>query len=373
MLVTAARVHTGHEVLTPGYVRIDGLAITAVGPYDTTVGTPDLDLGDVLIAPGYVDVHGHGGGGASYAGDPETAIALHRRHGTTTIVASLVTQDLATLREQVERLTPYVTDRALAGIHLEGPWMSEKYHGAHPVPLLRDPDPSEVCGFVDASGGTIRQITLAVERPGGLATVRELSARGVVSAVGHTDADHATTVAAIEAGATGATHLFNAMRPIHHRAPGPIVALMADERVWLEVVADGVHVNPALVRYLFETHPDRMVLVTDSMAAAGSADGDYILGELSVEVRDGVARIAGTDTIAGSTLTLAAAVRNAVAYGVDPFVAVRAATLFPARYMVLAGVGELVPGAVSDLVVLDSAYEVRGVMRHGTWVVDPGH
>lgn len=367
MLLTAARVHTGSRVIAPGHVRVEGDRIVAVGPYDPALGVPDLDLGDVTLAPGLVDVHGHGGGGASYADDPVTAALTHRRAGTTTVVASLVTQTLDALEEQVRRLRPYVADGTLAGIHLEGPWMAEVYHGAHPVPLLRDPDPAEVTRLVDAGGGTVRQVTLAVERPGGVAATRALTERGVVTAVGHTDADHATTVAAIEAGATGATHLFNAMRPLRHRDPGPIVALMADPRVWLEIVADGLHVDPALVAYLFATHPDRMVLVTDSMAAAGFGDGDYRLGELDVEVRDGAARIAGTTTIAGSTLTLAKAVQNVVRFGVDPFVAVRAATLLPARYLGLDGVGEITPGARADLVVLDADHAVTAVMWHGRW------
>ena len=368
MLVTADRVHTGHELASPGFVRLQGERVVAAGPYRPAMGLADVALGDVLLAPGFVDVHNHGGGGVSFPEDAERAAATHSASGTTTVIASTVTQDLRTLAAQLDRLRPFVADGTLAGVHMEGPWLSEQFHGAHPVPLLRDPDPTEVAAVIDAAGGIVRQVTVAVERPGGLETVRVLAERGVVTAVGHTNADHATTVAAIEAGATGATHLFNAMRPLRHRDPGAVLALLADPRVWCELIVDGVHLDPALVSYVFATHPDRTVLVTDAMAAAGSADGDYVLGELAVEVRGGVALIAGTSTIAGSTLTLSAAVRNAVAWGVDPFVAVRAATLLPARYMGLADVGELVPGAWADLVVLDEGYGVSRVMVKGSWL-----
>ncbi len=368
MLLTAARVHTGHALVSPGFVRIEGDRVAAAGPYDASMGAADLDLGDVTIAPGYVDVHNHGGGGASFPEDAALAAATHRAYGTTTVIASTVTQDLTTLAAQLRTLQPYVADGTLAGVHLEGPWLSEKFHGAHPVPLLRDPNPDEVAAIVDAAGGIVKQVTLAVERPGGIRAVEALTARGVVSSVGHTDATHPRVVEAIEAGATGATHLFNAMRPLRHRDPGPVVALLADERVWCELVVDGAHLDPAVVSYVFAVNPDRTVLVTDAMAAAGAADGDYILGDLAVEVRDGVARVAGTTTIAGSTLTLSRAVRNTVSYGVDPFIAVRAATLLPARYMRLAGVGELVPGARADLVVLDDSYDVTRVMWRGAWL-----
>ncbi len=368
MLITAARLHTGHELVSPGYVEIDGDKVVSAGVYDASRGAADVDLGDVTIAPGYVDAHNHGGGGVSFPQDAALAAATHRSYGTTTVIASTVTQDLDTLAAQLDMLRPYVLDGTLAGVHLEGPWLSEKFHGAHPVPLLRDPDPAEVAAVVDGGRGIVKQVTLAVERPGGIASVEALTERGVVSSVGHTDATHPRVVEAIDAGATGATHLFNAMRPLRHRDPGPVVALMADERVWCEMVVDGVHIDPALVSYAFSVNPDRMVLVTDAMAAAGAEDGHYILGDLEVEVSDGVARVAGTTTIAGSTLTLAAAVRNAVSYGVDPFIAVRAATLLPARYMRLSGVGELVPGASADLVVLDEQWDVRRVMWKGTWV-----
>ncbi|MBI4899456.1 MAG: amidohydrolase family protein, partial [Actinobacteria bacterium] len=215
--------------------------------------------------------------------------------------------------------------------------------------------------------GPVKMVTVAVERTGGVEACRRLAERGVVAAVGHTDADFETTVAALAAGASGATHLFNAMRPIHHRQPGPIVALLADPSAALELIVDGTHTHPGLVSYIAAAHPDRIVLVTDAMAAAGAADGDYILGTLAVEVRGGVARIAGTDTIAGSTLTLSRALANAVAFGVDPLVAVRAATIRPARWLGL-DAGDLCVGGPADAVVLDEDWCVTRVMRAGAWL-----
>lgn len=361
MLIRADRLVTATDVYEPGLLRTDGDRVVEVGPW--LAGTPDLEVG--TLAPGLVDVHSHGGGTASFSIDPETAIMAHRRTGTTTQVASLVTESYDDLEAQVRMLTPYVEAGELAGIHLEGPWLAEEFHGAHPVPLLRDPEWAAVERLLDA--GPVKMVTVAVERTGGIEACRRMAARGVIAAVGHTNADYATTVEALAAGASGATHLFNAMRPIHHRKPGPIVALLADPTAALELIVDGTHTHPALVKYIADTHPSRIVLVTDAMAAAGAADGDYVLGTLAVEVRDGVARIAGTDTIAGSTLTLSKAVTNAVRYGVDPLVAVRAATIRPARWLGL-DAGDLVVGGRADAVVLDETWTVTRVLRKGEWL-----
>ena len=361
MLIRADRLVTATEVYEPGLLRTEGERVVEVGRWVS--GTPDLEV--ATLAPGLVDVHAHGGGGASFSVDPQTALMTHRLTGTTTQIASLVTETYDDLEAQVRMLTPYVEEGELAGIHLEGPWLAEEFHGAHPVPLLRDPEWSDMERLLDA--GPVKMVTLAVERTGGLEACRRLADRGVIAAIGHTNADYETTVAALMAGASGATHLFNAMRPIHHRRPGPIVALLADPTATLELIVDGTHLHPSLVKYVADTYPDRIIFVTDAMAAAGAADGDYILGTLAVEVRGGVARIAGTDTIAGSTLTLSKALANAVAFGVDPLVAVRAATIQPARWLGL-DAGDLVGGGRADAVVLDERWSVTRVMRRGEWL-----
>jgi N-acetylglucosamine-6-phosphate deacetylase len=241
---------------------------------------------------------------------------------------------------------------------------------------MRDPDPAEIDRVLDAGEGTIRMVTLAPERDGALAAIRQFVDAGVVVAVGHTEASYEQTLAAIDAGATVGTHLFNAMRPIDRREPGPIIALLDEPGVTVELITDGVHVDPAIYRHVTRSAgPDRVSLVTDAMAATGMADGVYHLGPLAVEVMDGVARVAGTDTIAGSTATMDRVFRFAVTHSGLPLdealmLAVRQASTNPARALGIPAAG-LVPGASADLVVLDSALKVAGVLRRGAWVVEP--
>ncbi|MDO5500169.1 MAG: N-acetylglucosamine-6-phosphate deacetylase [Propionibacteriaceae bacterium] len=378
----AARVFTGEEVFAPGEVVLDGAHIAGVGPAPSapgdaargtgwsgrTPGTAPVELGDITLVPGFIDAHCHGAGGVAFSEDPERVLELHRAHGTTTAMASLVTEPLELLHAQVRALAPLVHDGSLAGIHLEGPWLAAAHKGAHAEQHLRDPDPAEVAGVLDAARGTVRMVTLAAERAGGLRTVALLRERGVIAALGHTGADLATARAAIAAGVTGATHLFNAMPPLHHRAPGPILALLEDPRVWLEVILDGVHLAPELIAWLFTAHADRLILITDAMAATGCCDGAYQLGSQPVTVRGGIARIAGTQTIAGSTLTLDAALRGAVGAGIAWRAAVRSLTVLPARYLGLRDVGTLAPGAWADLVALDRRWNVTAVWRRGAQI-----
>ena len=375
MLLAADAVLTGRELLRPGWVEVSGSEVSAVG-----AGTPpqpaDHDFGAATVVPGFVDTHVHGGGGASFSGGHDavrTAVALHRRHGTTALLASLVSEAPRDLLEQVRSLSVDVRSGLVAGIHLEGPWLAEKRCGAHDPALLRDPDPVEVATVLDAGGGTIRMVTLAPERTGALAAIRAVVGAGAVAAVGHTEATHAQTCAAIDAGATVATHLFNAMRPIHHREPGPVIALLGDPRVTVEVIGDGVHVDAALYRHVSRgAGEDRVSLVTDAMAAAGMDDGDYRIGPLAVEVCGGVARLAGSDTIAGSTATMDHLFRFAVTRCGLPrddalLQAVRQCSVNPARALGLPSPA-LEPGTSANLVVLDADLAVTAVLYLGDWV-----
>lgn len=374
LTLRAARVFSGSEFFAPGELVVDGDRIVEVRLAEPVSPLAEagevcetIDLGDVTLAPGLVDVHNHGGGGMSFPQDPHAVAALHREHGTTTVVASLVTQSLEELDAQVRALAPLVHAGDLAGIHLEGPWLAEAYKGAHPADKLRDPAVSEVEALLEAGDGAVKMVTIAVEKPGALESVRLMAERGVVAALGHSDCTYEQARAAIDAGVSGATHLFNAMPALHHRRPGPVLALLADDRVWCELIVDGVHLRPELAAWVMSVC-DRVVLVTDAMAAAGCADGAYTLGDLPVSVQQGVARIAGTDTIAGSTLVLSRGVRVAIEAGVAPEVALRAATLNPARYLGLSGVGAFVPGAWADAVVFGLNWSVERVLFRGAWL-----
>jgi N-acetylglucosamine-6-phosphate deacetylase len=379
MLIAADTLLTGRELLRPGWIEISDGVVQAVGS-GVAPSAVDRDLGPVTVIPGFVDTHLHGGGGANFSSavpaETATAVELHRRQGSTAIVASLVTASPDELLRQVGELAGDVRSGLIDGIHLEGPWLSTKRCGAHQPSLMRDPDASEIGRVLDAGGGAIRMVTIAPERDGALAAIRQFVEAGVVAAVGHTEATYEQTRAAIAAGATVGTHLFNAMRPIDRREPGPIIALLEDARVTVELITDGVHVDPAIYRHVTRgVGPDRVSLVTDAMAATRMTDGRYYLGPLAVDVVDGVATVAGTDTIAGSTATMDRVFRFAVEHSaLSPddalALAVRQASLNPARALGLPSAG-LAPGANADVVLLDSNLGVAGVMRRGSWVVEP--
>ncbi|WP_232822003.1 N-acetylglucosamine-6-phosphate deacetylase [Desertihabitans aurantiacus] len=335
---------------------------------------PDLTL-DGRVVPGFVDTHVHGGGGASFSTtDPDevrTVVETHARGGTTTTMASLVTAEIGVLVEQVRTLVPLVRSGELAGIHLEGPFLSEQRCGAHDPALLVDPSPERLEPLLDAAQGTLAMVTLAPERPHATEAVRRLREAGVRVAVGHTTADEQLAARTVEAGATVATHLFNAMSPVHHREPGPIPFLLTDPRVVVELIADGAHVHDdVLAMAVAAAGPDRVALVTDAMAAAGRPDGDFRLGALTVRVRDRVARLVDADgvegSIAGSTLTMDGALRRVAGLrGQSLASASLMASTTPARVHHLDGVGRLSEGARADLVQLDDQLGVQAVLRAG--------
>ncbi|WP_445526820.1 N-acetylglucosamine-6-phosphate deacetylase [Streptomyces cyslabdanicus] len=372
-VLTGARVVLPTGIVDGGRVIVDGTRIADNAREDAET----LDVRGHWLVPGFVDIHNHGGGGASFSGtadDVLTAVRTHREHGTTTLVASTVTNDMGLLVKQAGLLSELAEQGEIAGIHFEGPFISPCRKGAHSEELLRDPDPADVRKLVDAARGRARMVTLATELPGGLDSVRLLTEHGVIAAIGHTDATYEQTVEAIDAGATVATHLFNAMPPLGHRAPGPIPALLEDERVTVELINDGVHLHPAALELAFHhAGADRVAFITDAMDAAGIGDGRYLLGPLQVEVDGGVARLVEGGSIAGSTLTLDRAFRRAVTVDRLPVTDVVAALCAnPARLLGLDDrVGSLEPGKDADLVLLDDDFALKGVMRRGAWVVEP--
>ncbi|WP_078655417.1 N-acetylglucosamine-6-phosphate deacetylase [Streptomyces fulvoviolaceus] len=357
-----------------GRLIIDGARITGAAPANAQV----IDVSGHTLVPGFVDLHNHGGGGASFtsgtADDVVKGIDTHRRHGTTTLVASTVTGDMDFLAQRAGLLSELAEQGDIAGIHFEGPFISPCRKGAHSEALLRDPDPAEVRKLIDAARGKARMVTLATELPGGIDSVRLLAEHGVIAAIGHTDATYEQTLEAIDAGATVATHLFNAMPPLGHRDPGPIVALLEDERITVELINDGTHLHPASLQLAFHhAGASRVAFITDAMDAAGFGDGRYMLGPLEVEVSEGVARLVEGGSIAGSTLTLDRAFKRAVTVDRLPVEDVVAAiSANPARLLGMYDrIGSLEPGKDADLVLLDHQFDLKGVMRRGEWVVDP--
>ncbi len=360
-----------------GWVLIDGDRIAATGLSGVDAPPPaatTIDLGGRTVTPGFIDLHGHGGGGAAFDNGAEeiaTALAVHRAHGTTRSVISLVANPLVDVRESLALVASLAeADPTIVGSHLEGPFLAIGRRGAHAPEFLREPDPQTIQGLIDAGRGTIRQVTIAPELPGALDAVRQFVDAGLVVAIGHTEADEHVARAAFDAGATLVTHVFNAMPGIHHRDPGPIAAAFDDDRVSLELVADGVHVHPSVVQMVFRAAPHRVALVTDAMAAAGGADGHYRLGSLNVDVRGGIAHLAGTSTIAGSTLTQDAALRLAVTVaGVHESAAVEALTRTPACVLGRDQEwGSLAAGYAADLVVLDAGWRVERVWAAGAQI-----
>jgi N-acetylglucosamine-6-phosphate deacetylase len=353
------------------WMLVEGDTIVSTGTGAGPTAESVVDVAGDWLTPGFLDLHGHGAGGFSFddgAAAIRAALAVHRAHGTTRSVISLVTNPLLELEASLATIAELAaSDPLILGSHLEGPYLSPERPGAHSTALLRDPQPAELERLLAAAGGTLRQVTLAPELPNALEFLEILVENEVVVAIGHSDVDFDLARKAFDLGARLLTHAFNAMPGIGHRAPGPVVAAFEDDRVTLELILDGEHVHPDVAALAFRSAPGRIALVTDAMAATGAADGDYDLGSITVEVRHGVAHMAGTDTLAGSTLTQDRALRLAIErVGVAPADAVAALTLTPARVLGLeARHGLLAPGFVADAVQLDSRWRIAHVWANG--------
>jgi N-acetylglucosamine-6-phosphate deacetylase len=384
-LLTNARIVLPDGVRAAGWLRLDGTRIADVGgagtapepsPHDPH--EESVDLAGRYLLPGFVDMHVHGGGGAAFSsGDVEQAriaAGFHRTHGTTTTIASTVSTDLDDLERYLSDLAGLVEDGLLAGLHMEGPFISKARCGAHDPALLRAPDPVILRRLLAAGRGTVKMVTLAPELEHGIEAIALLANSGVIAAIGHTDGGYEVASKAFAAGSRVATHLYNAMPGVHHREPGPVTAAIEDENVIVELVHDGIHVHPAVIGMTFNAvGAHRVALITDAMAAAGSTDGMYRLGALDVEVAEGVARLAGGGSIAGSTLTMDAALRRTVReLGLPLDEATISASLTPARALGLDHeIGSIETGKYADLVLMDDDLTVRGVMKRGAWSVPP--
>lgn len=370
-----ARAVTPDGVLEDVLITLDGERIAAV---EAGAGGGE---GALWAVPGFVDTHTHGAVGVAF-GDPSReanmrAINYHRTQGSTTIICSTVTEPIDKLVEQEKVLRALYEDGEIAGIHLEGPFLAEEKKGAHDPALLCDPEPEYVERLIEAGGPALRMITMATEREHAEWATKRFVEAGVHVAFGHSDADEVVTAESIEWGADIATHLFSAMRSIHHREPGPVPVLLSDERVMVELICDGIHHAPVIAAMSIDAAgPERVALITDAMGATGVGDGRYLLGELEAEVIDGTARLITADgspgPIAGSTLTMARAFEFVVQeVGVSiPDAALMAATT-PARWHAIPDVGELAPGRYADVCLVDDDGVLKGVIRRGEWVVAP--
>ncbi|MEV7634140.1 amidohydrolase family protein [Microbacterium sp. NPDC089318] len=339
-----------------------------------------------LLLPGLVDLHCHGAAGGDFPGGgaaaARAAVEFLHRSGTTTLLASLVTAPREDLVRSAGELKVLAEEGLIAGLHAEGPFLSHARCGAQDPRFLLDPDPGLLAGLAGAAGGYLRTMTYAPELAGAADLVQAMVAHGVVPSLGHTDADTRTTANSLThaadllaaSGPGGArptvTHLFNGMPPLHHRSPGPVAAclrLAAAGRVAVELVADGVHLDPETVRMVFAlAGAANVALVTDSMAATGLPDGEYELGPAGVVVRDSVARLRGSGALAGGTATLLDVVRRTIAAGVDAAETVLSATAVPAAVLGLSGeVGSLRTGLRADVVVVDSGFRPALVVRGG--------
>ena len=376
MLLEGCRLVTESGTHERVSVRIADDRITEVVEEETPVPLPGeerIDLAGRTVVPGFVDLHVHGGGGTTFAEGDAQAVAqacqFHRRNGTTRNLASLVTAPIDALLRALASLADLTASGVVTGIHLEGPFLSPQHFGAQDPRYLRAPDGRLLAQLLDAGRGAVRMVTVAPELPGGIDLIGEIRRAGVIAAIGHSGATYAEACAAIDAGATVATHLWDAMRPLHHRQPGIVGAALARPEIACELIADGHHVHPVVVSLTHQLACDRLVLVTDAISAAGQPDGTYRLGEKEIDVKNGRSFLAGTKTIAGSTLTLAESVRFAACEaGIPVDKAVQAATSTPARLLGMANeVGTIAPGYVADLVVLDSDFRVEAVMTGGSW------
>ncbi|BCW07135.1 MULTISPECIES: amidohydrolase family protein [Micrococcaceae] len=387
-------------VVEDGLVAIDGDRIAYAGPADGFDADEFEGFGHAIrigapsghfIFPGLVDVHCHGGNGGDFPGGEEAsarkAVDFLHRSGTTTFLASMVTAPREDLLRGIELYVKLVDEGLVAGIHLEGPFLSHARCGAQNPDYLLEPDLDLMNELVGAAAGKLATMTYAPELPGAAALVDLMTFHGVTPSLGHTDCDDATAAASLAAAREGlesagfdgvsslptVTHLFNGMPPMHHRAPGPVAACLRAAQAGkavVELIADDTHLDPSIVATVFQlVGAGNILLVTDSMAAAGLSDGNYMLGPSPVTVSNGVATLDATGSIAGGTATLLEVVRKTVDAGVALPDAICSATAVPAAILGLSDeVGGLRRGLRADVVTTDQELGLTAVMRNGQWL-----
>ncbi len=375
-VILAGKLVTPYRVLGKSYLRVKDGVIVEVGEGSPTEvpSSNVLNYGDLIVAPGFIDTHIHGYGGVdSNTSEAEHFLRMSKglvKHGVTAFLPSTVTAPheelLSACRAVRDAVSEWEEGRArgevpgarILGIHLEGPYVNPAKKGAQNPAYIREASTKEILDYLDAAGDLLKMVTLAPEVRGALEAISLLVSRGVVVSVGHTNATYEEALKAFAVGASRATHLFNAMRPIHHRDPGVVVAALESTDVFIELIVDLIHLHPATVRFAINHAGTwRTVLISDAISAAGLPDGEYSLGGLKVIVKAGVARLE-SGALAGSTLTLDRAVRNVTSLGYTLPEVSRMASLNPARNLRLVGLGDVRPGYRADLVVLDDNLRV---------------
>ncbi len=318
---------------------------------------PDITIPGIVI-PGFVDIHCHGGGGYYFSSESseaiEKVIATHRSHGTTGVMASLVTEPLSALKAQISRLNEFAARDQILGIHLEGPYLAPSRAGAHDVSLLRTPLVAEFQELLAVGNGHIKMVTLAPEIAGAMAAIEYLVSQGVIVALGHTEANSQIAIQALAAGASVITHFNNATPKLEPGVDNLSSVVIDDPDTFLELIMDGHHVSEPLMRQVIESAPERLVLITDAMCAAGGVDGQYKIGQLPVTVTDGVARLNANQALAGSTLTMDRAFLNFLDMGYSLDAAIAATSTNAAKVLGEGDRGVIKIGGRADLLCYEA-------------------
>lgn len=386
-LVVGANVVTPSGVIEDGWIWMRDGFIAGLGSRDQdplpgeAAKTQRVDGAGGWVLPGFIDMHVHGGAGHDFMdADREELLAItrfHGEHGTTGMLATSLTAPREELTRVLERVGRYMRGdmpyARLLGVHIEGPFVSLKWKGAQNPAYILPPQLEWLEDWVRAYPDLIKMQTLAPELEGAIPYIEKLTKYGIIAACGHTDATYAELTKAAGRGLRQAVHTFNAMRPYHHREPGTVGAVLTDERIMAEVIADGHHVHPAGIKLLVAAKgTDRVILITDAMAAAGMPDGEYTLGELPVVMEGGVARLKESGSLAGSTLTMIDAFRFMVQeVGVSVADASKMASGNPARQLGISGsTGALEIGKRADVLLLDGSLKLRRVWVGGSEIAE---
>lgn len=363
------RVMRDHQ-LCSGDLWVAGGKIVAPQPQADRV----VDVGGLILAPGYIDLQINGAFGIDFTSEPqrvnEVALRLPEQ-GVTAFLPTLVSSPRERYRLLLQQLMESASSSqgaAVLGVHLEGPFLNPQYHGAHEAACVVDSFPASIEGFYGSLQG-VRMVTLAPELPGAFEAIAELKRHGIVVSLGHSGASYRDTASALEAGAQGITHLFNAMTPLHQREPGMAVASLLHRESFYSLIVDGRHLHPAMVNLAWRCHPEGLVLITDAMAALGLDAGIYRLGPLEVERKGDEAMVVGTTLLAGSVLSMDQAVRNFKKFtGCSVVEAIEAATAHPAWLLGLTTRGTLEVGAEADFLLLDDDLRVQQTFIAGQMV-----